>query len=391
MTDNPLSDSAPGTSASISRPTGSARKHHRVLIIDDSPEILALVEEILTLAGVHTLTAIDGTGGVSSAREHLPDLILCDVKMPLKDGYETLKELRRDEATATIPFIFLSGSTDRGTMRRGMELGADDFLSKPVTPKELMAAVTARIEKQAEMKRVADRQLNELRGSLTMALPHELRTPLNGIMGLSHLMMEDHASMPPEEVFETARFINESALRLHRLIENFLVYSQIELLGPGSRLADGSGELHPVAIQKLAPDLARRAASRHKRDDDLLQRIEDTWVLVPSENLSKIIEELVDNAFKFSEAGRPVLVATEVVDGRFYLVVADKGRGMTAEQIARIGPHVQFDRGTFEQQGAGLGLFVAKRLTELLGGIFHIDSKPGEGTTIRVSFAAPGI
>ncbi len=387
MTDNTSANCAAWSGLAAS----ATRKRHRVLIIDDSPEILAIVGEILTLAGVHTLTATDGDNGVSAAREHLPDLILCDVKMPLKDGYETLRELRRDEATASIPFIFLSGSTDRGTMRRSMELGADDFLSKPVAPKELMAAVAARIEKQAELKRVADRQLNELRGSLTMALPHELRTPLNGIMGLSHLMMEDFATMPPGEVFETARFIHESSLRLHRLIENFLVYSQIEILGPGSRLAEGQGELRPVAIQKLAPELARRAAGRHKRDDDLLQRIEDTWVLVPSENLSKIIEELVDNAFKFSEPGRPVLVATEVVDGRFYLVVADKGRGMTAEQIARIGPHVQFDRSTFEQQGAGLGLFVAKRLTELLGGLFLIDSKPGEGTTIRVSFAAPGI
>lgn len=386
----------PNTSASVAEGvraglSASQRKQHRVLVIDDSPEICLVIEETLNLSGFHALVAQSGESGIAIAREQLPDLIICDVRMPGMDGCETLKALRADAATAAIPFVFLSGATDRVSMRKGMELGADDYLTKPFSPKELLAAVGARIEKQAEIKRLADRQLNELRGSLTMALPHELRTPLNGIMGLSHLMMEDYAQMTPDEVLETARFINESALRLHRMIENFLVYSQVELMGADSRLADVQGELQPVNIQNVVPDLARRIAARHKREGDILLRIDSALVLVPSENLVKIVEELADNAFKFSQPGHPVLVASEVVDGRFFLIVADKGRGMSAEQIARIGPHVQFERGTFEQQGSGLGLFLAKRITELLGGRFHIDSKIGEGSTVRVSFAAPGI
>lgn len=367
------------------------RKQHRVLVIDDSPEICLIIEETLNLSGFHALIAHDGSTGIALAREHLPDLIICDVRMPGMDGCETLQVLRADAATSTIPFVFLSGAADHVSMRKGMELGADDYLPKPFSPKELLASVNARIQKQAEIKRLADRQLNELRGSLTMALPHELRTPLNGIMGLSHLMMEDYQEMTPEEVLETARFINESALRLHRMIENFLVYSQVELMGSESRLADSQVEPQPVNVQHVVPNLVRRVASRHKREGDLLLRVESAIVLVPSDNLVKIVEELADNAFKFSNPGHPVLVASEVVDGRFSLIVADKGRGMSAEQIARIGPHVQFERGTFEQQGSGLGLFLAKRITELLGGRFHIESKVGEGSTVRVSFAAPGI
>jgi signal transduction histidine kinase len=123
----------------------------------------------------------------------------------------------------------------------------------------------------------------------------------------------------------------------------------------------------------------------------LLLKVENASVLVPSENLAKIVEEIVDNAFKFSEPGKPVLVATEADGGRFLLTVADKGRGMKPEQISNIGPHIQFDRQTFEQQGAGLGLFIAKRITELLGGGFTIESIPSEGTTVKISFAMPGI
>ena len=79
------------------------------------------------------------------------------------------------------------------------------------------------------------------------------------------------------------------------------------------------------------------------------------------------------------------------MDGKFVLTIADKGRGMKAEQISNIGPHVQFERQTFEQQGAGLGLFISKRITELLGGQMLIESKDTAGTTVTVSFAMPGM
>jgi signal transduction histidine kinase len=367
------------------------KKMKQVLAIDDSQEIRLIINETLNLFGFHTLIAEDGVTGIKMAREHLPDLIICDINMPNLDGYGTLKAMREHEATATIPFIFLSGATDRITIRKGMELGADDYLTKPFSPKELMAAVNARLEKQAELQRLSDRKLNELRGNLTLALPHELRTPLNGIMGLAHLMMEDYSHMPPEEVLESARFMHESALRLHRLIENFLVYSQIELMASESKTIEVSSAIKPVSVRDLIPALARKVAARHKREGDLLLKMEDASLLVPSENLAKIVEELVDNAFKFSEPGKPVLVAVNVSHGGFCLQVSDKGRGMTADQISRIGPHIQFERKTFEQQGAGLGLFIAKRITELLGGQFLIESKPAQATTVKVSFAIPAI
>ena len=363
----------------------------KVLVIDDTQDIRFIISETLNLFGFHTLTAEDGVSGISTARDNLPDLIICDINMPNLDGYGTLKAMREHEATAGIPFIFLSGATDKSDMRRGMELGADDYLTKPFTHKELMAAVNTRLEKQAEVQRQSDKRLNELRGNITLALPHELRTPLNGIMGLASLMMDDYATMPPEEVLESSKFIHDSALRLHRLIENFLVFSQIELMASESKTIDISGAIQPVLANEVVSELARKTASRFQREGDLQLKVEPASLLVPQENFIKIAEELIDNAFKFSEPGQPVNLAIEVADGRCQFVVTDKGRGLTTEQISRIGPHIQFNRQTYEQQGAGLGLFIAKRLTELLGGRFHIDSKADQGTTVRVSFAMPGI
>ncbi|MBN2507307.1 MAG: response regulator [Verrucomicrobia bacterium] len=362
----------------------------KVLVIDDSQDILTVIAEYLNLFGIEAHTAADGATGIHMAREHHPDLIICDVTMPGMDGYETLKALRQGDATATIPFIFLSGATDKINMRRGMELGADDYLTKPFTHNELMAAVQARLEKQAEVRRQSEKKLDELRGNISLALPHELRTPLNGIMGLAQILIDDYATLPKEEVLDTARYIYASALRLHRLIENFLVYSQIELMASESKRITIPPGAPPFAVESLLPTLARDIACRYRRDTDLQLAVAPAQVVLPSENFSKIIEELVDNAFKFSDPGQPVSVDAEVVRSRFQVSVTNPGRGMTAEQIARIGPHMQFDRRTYEQQGAGLGLVIAKRLTELLGGQFAVVSRPGHQTTARVAFPLPG-
>ncbi len=380
------SESAP-FSVPDAAPANSGKK---ILVIDDTPGVLNILVETLGVFGFNAFAAESGQSGIQLAREKSPDLIICDVRMPEMDGYATLKAIRQIEGLATTPFIFLSGATDKFDMRRGMDLGADDYLTKPFTPKELLAAVNTRLEKQAEVQRLSDKKLDELRGNITLALPHELRTPLNGIMGLAGILMEDYAQLPREEILESARCIHESALRLHRLIENFLVYSQLALMASESKRIEIPASLAPVLVHELLPELARKVAARYQRAEDLKLTVQPASILIPAENLTKIAEELVDNAFKFSEAGQLVLVATEVDGNNFHLTITDHGRGMTAEQISSIGPQMQFDRKTYEQQGAGLGLIIAKRLTELLGGQFVMLSKPGQQTTVRVSFTLSG-
>jgi two-component system, sensor histidine kinase and response regulator len=372
------------------QPAMSGAAGKKVLVIDDTQDVRVIISESLNLYGFITLTAEDGTSGVDVARQHIPDLIICDINMPNMDGYATLTALREDETTATIPFIFLSGATDKINMRRGMELGADDYLTKPFTHKELMAAVNARLEKQADLQRQSEKKLDELRGNISMALPHELRTPLNGILGLASIMIDDGAKMAPEEILESAKFIHESALRLHRLIENFLLHSQIELMASEKKKIETSSNSVPVALEQTIPEITRKVAARFGREADLVLEVSPGTLLIPPDHFKKIVEELVDNAFKFSDKGKHVRVSTATSGHSCLLTINDRGRGMTKEQISTIGPHMQFERKTFEQQGSGLGLVIAKRLTELLGGQMLIESNSGLGTTVRVSFAMVG-
>jgi signal transduction histidine kinase len=108
-------------------------------------------------------------------------------------------------------------------------------------------------------------------------------------------------------------------------------------------------------------------------------------VVIAPDRFRKAIEELVDNAFKFSRVGSPVRIQTRAVGRQCTIRVTDSGRGMTAEQIAKVGAHMQFERRFYEQQGAGLGLIIARRLAELHGGELTIQSVPMEQTTVELT------
>src|SRR5436305_5260668 len=146
------------------------------------------------------------------------------------DGYLTLSSLRKEPATASVPFILMTGLADNAGMRHGMELGADDYLPKPFTIDALYGAVDARLKKAQTLRQEVEKKLADLRDNISLMLPHEMRTPLNGILAYGEILASEAATLPPKEVAEMGQVIKDSGRRLERLIENFLIYAQIELL-----------------------------------------------------------------------------------------------------------------------------------------------------------------
>jgi signal transduction histidine kinase len=366
--------------------TNGAKK---VLVIDDSRDIRDLVVAALDAHGFQVLSAEDGQSGIELARKQPPDLILCDVRMPGMDGYGVLSTLRNDSVAGTIPFIFLTGEVDKSQVRQGMELGADDYLTKPFTFDELIGSVNTRLKKQEAVLQRSEKKLEDLRGNLSLALPHELLTPLHGILGLSSLMIDDHAKVKPAEILDFARNIHDSGLRLNHLIENFLTYSRIELLAADPQKVAAFRTEPPAPTARLVEETVQRLAAKYRRQEDVAIEVEEASLPIQPDNFRKIVEELVDNAIKFSKAGSPVIVNGRIQLDSYILTISDRGRGLAPEQIARIGPHMQFDRKYYEQQGSGLGLIIAKRLTELYGGYFSIESTQGEFARVEIRFKLP--
>jgi two-component system sensor histidine kinase/response regulator len=220
-------------------------------------------------------------------------------------------------------------------------------------------------------------------------LPHEMRTPLNGILGFGELLQSAADSLPPEEVADMGRAIYESGRRLERLIENFLVYVQLEITaGDPARAGELRGKT--IAAAHVISDQATAVATQCGRVTDLKLQLDASPVSISQDYLGKLTVELVLNACKFSKQGTPITVALSGSSTGVIISINDQGRGLTSDQIARIGAYMQFDRKSQEQQGAGLGLIIAKRIAELHGGSLSITSDATQGTTVTVKLLPAG-
>jgi signal transduction histidine kinase len=357
----------------------------KILVIDDESWLREMIRLALEQQGFEVIEAMDSAEGVAQAREQLPDLILCDVNMDKAGaGYTTLAKLRENPATAAIPFILMTGLADAAGMRHGMDLGADDYLPKPFKVDELFATVQARLRKVETVRQEAEKKLTLLRSQISLMLPHEMRTPLNGIISNSEMLAESASSLDPQTIAEMSQEICQSGQRLERLIENFLIYAQLEIVAsdPQSigRLRQAA-TLHPGEVVQSA---AMAEAEKAGRGPDLILELGDAMLPIAEDYFRKIVVELVQNALKFSDSGLLVRVRLKNTPDDVVFTVQDDGRGFTTEQISRVGAYMQFERRMQDEQGFGLGLAIAKKLVELHGGELSIESEPGIGSTVTI-------
>lgn len=352
-----------------------------ILVIDDDKITRRLIVKSLS-KDFNLIEAPDGLSGVQMALQQSPDLVICDITMPDIDGYAVLEALRDNETTATTAFIFLSGLADPADVRYGMNLGADDYLTKPFSINELRQAVEARLRKRAIQENVLKKTIDELRQNVTMALPHELRTAVTVLEGYIYLMFEEAGEVNGERN-KILEGMSAYTGRLHELSEKFLWYSKVQLL---RQERTGRCERPAEVVQYIA---AQKATSFH-RLTDLEMQVKPGRAAISDDYLERILIELIDNAFKFSAPGTSVTVKAGPELECYAISVTDHGQGMTEEQISKVGAFMQFERDYFEQKGAGLGLTIAKRLTEAVGGQFVIRSTYREQTVVTVRLPVPG-
>jgi signal transduction histidine kinase len=354
----------------------------KILVIDDEEWLREMIQLALSRRGFTVVEAPNGTEGIELARKELPDLILCDVNMGKVDGYLTLAALRTEAPTAAIPFILMTGLADNAGMRHGMEMGADDYLPKPFTIDGLYAAVDARLKKSQTVRDEAERKLAHLRDNISLMLPHEMRTPLNGILSNAELLATSAATLKPGEIAEMGQEIFKSSQRLERLIENFLIYAQLELIAADPKNVNALRIGKTEQPASLVSELASAEAVEAGRQSDLTIEAADFSVPMSGEYFGKVVTELVQNAFKFSESGSAVRVTLGESFNTIVFTVKDHGRGFSTGQIQRIGAYTQFDRKMQDESGVGLGLTIARRLVELHGGTLTIEGEKGAGATV---------
>jgi signal transduction histidine kinase len=361
----------------------------KILVIDDESWLREMIRLALEQQGFEVIEANDSAEGVALAREQLPDLILCDVNMDKAGaGYATLAKLREDATTAAIPFILMTGLADAAGMRHGMELGADDYLPKPFKVDELYATVNARLRKAQALRDEAEKKLSLLRSQISLMLPHEMRTPLNGIISNAELLAESANSFDAQTIAEMSREICQSGQRLERLIENFLIYAQLEIVASDPQSISNLRSAKTSRPAELIRAAVMTQAEKAGRLSDLIFNLADAPMAMAEDYFKKIAVELVQNALKFSDPDSSVRVSLKTDGGEVEFSVRDEGRGFSTEQINRIGAYVQFERKMQDVEGFGLGLAIAKKLVELHGGQLLIESNPGIGSTVTIKLPA---
>jgi two-component system, sensor histidine kinase and response regulator len=357
----------------------------QVLVIEDEEDVRLNIVEILASGGFESLDAADGRIGLRLAQTCTPDLILCDIKMPEVDGYQVLEAIRRHPETATTPFIFLTAKTDRADLRHGMNLGADDYLTKPFRRIELLETISARLKKHQSLETLAS-QLSDLqahssqRSDLLNTITHDLRAPLTTIK-VALQMIETL----PENRRQYLSIALTACEQGDELIQNLLDLYQLEA---------GEAMVTPEPLD-LQDNLRRTYDAFKVRTDTYQQHL--VWdvpeVLPPlvSDGMSiqRILVELLNNACKYTpiagticlkvrEGGEDRAIPTLVLMVRNQSEIPAGALSQLFDKFYRVPGGDRQKRG-----GTGLGLALVQKLVAQLQGEIVVESEAG-WTTFRV-------
>ncbi len=386
-----LSDEREGAASAIAATARLASNSERqtrqhILLVDDNADMRAYLERLLRERW-EVVAVADGASALEAARRQRPDLVLSDVMMPRLDGFQLLRALRAEPATAAVPIILLSARAGEEAITEGLQAGADDYLVKPFSGRELLARIGAHLD-MARLQEESTRQMSEFLG----LAGHELRTPLTGLRGhlqLARRRLERLLAEPPETQADWLTKIGplqdaldrgeQQTRRLNRLIGDLLEVSRIQ----AEKL-----DLH-VDVCELA-GVVRGATEEQQliwpnRTILLTLPASNVLVLADADRLRQVVTNYLTNALKYSSSDRPVAVTLQVNSQQARVLVRDEGPGIPLEEQSQIWDRFHRVKTIPVKSGGGvglgLGLYICKAIIERHGGQVGVESVPGQGAT----------
>lgn len=353
----------------------------KILYIDDNASLREEILEALNFEGYDAFGAGNGLEGIKIAKKEKPDLILCDVRMPEMDGFEVYKQLKKDKSTTLIPFIFFTALAEQNEVRKGMELGVDDYLIKPISLNDLLNVIRIRLQKSLEINDQIQMQLNEFRERILHVLPHEFLTPLNGILGFASLIKDHAESISRSEIKEMASDIECSGNRLYKAVNNYLNHV---LVATGKEPVPQEN----ISIHEIIRNVSIQVAEEYERVGDLRFKLKKEELKFEQDDFEFLIRELVDNAFKFSRPKSKVMIMNSCNNDLAEIQIIDYGIGFPVDYISHIGAFNQFNRKKQEQQGSGLGLITSMLIAQRYNGTLQIYNQT-MGTRVKLTFPLP--
>jgi signal transduction histidine kinase len=353
----------------------------KILVVEDEPDVRTNIKQLLEAEDYCVITAKDGEEGLSLALSETPDMILSDIKMPRVNGTEMLESIQKEDSLKNIPFLFLSAKVDLQDIRKGMSLGADDYIAKPFKVQDLLDAVELRFRKRNIMMV----ELEEIRESLIRRIPHELRTPLVGILGFSELLADDIESFSKEEILQLIQKINQTGKRLHNIIEKYLLFAEMLEIDKDKHALEKI-LLNAYEIDNVTDlSLILKNIKNRERIKDIDINLEKCIIAMSDTHFNTILKELLENAIKFSEKETPIKLQGKVLKGKYELSIEDFGIGMPQVSLESIKSFRQFKPNHNIYAGVGLGLAIVKKIVELTNSNMVIKSIIDKGTKVKIT------
>ncbi len=358
-----------------------------ILVVEDHDLLLLAIRDILEVEGYEVHTATDGVDALEVMENFMPDLIVADISMPRMDGYQFFETVRSHPEWVPIPFIFLTARAEREDRLKGKAMGAEDYITKPFDPQELVVVVNSRIGRARAIRQATETEFEELKQQIITLLSHELRTPLTSVYGYTELALEEATELPPGDFQQFLTGIKKGADRLTNLVEDLLLVVRMDtgqLEREFALLSSVQENINKIVEQSAQMHMAMSAAKGIKIEFDLTEELPP--VRVYEQFLIDTMVRLIDNAIKFSrKKGKRIIVKTYATDETVNIAISDEGVGIKASELPKLFERFrQINRAKMEQQGTGLGLSISMALVECMGGRISAESEYGEGSTFTI-------
>ncbi len=392
-----------------------------IMIVDDNPQNLHVLEKLLKENSYNVRPALSGTAALNAMKSIRPDLILLDIRMPEPDGYEVCRRIRADENLRNIPVIFISAMDAVEDKIKGFEAGGLDYITKPFQKEEVLARVRTHMtlkkaedvlkrsneeleklvtQRTAELAKAKEKAelANKARTEFLSNMSHEIRTPLNAIIGFTNLLDEMIQDKKQKDILTIIASAGNSLLLI---MNDILDLARIE----AGRMDINCNRvnLHNVFRQIENIFAARAAEKKLNMTFSVSEKIRE-YILTDEIRLRQCLFNIVGNAVKFTAQGY-VRVSADLVPSAqnseksdLRICVEDSGIGIPIESHKKIFEAFQQHDGGITRKfgGTGIGLTIAKRMVEMMNGEISLQSEPDKGSTFTITFhnpvdAEPGI
>ncbi len=345
----------------------------RILIVEDEKDVAELLRYNLEKEHYETIVACSGEEAMEAVQIHSPDVMLLDVMLPGLNGFEVCKALRESSKGEGLPIIMLTALSGEEARIKGLTLGADDYLSKPFSIKELLIKTRKFIDQQQVVKSL---RANERDRDTSMRyLVHELKNSLSVIGNFSAIALRK------DDTLKYLKTINIAAVHAENLLDEAALLAKLEREG-------GTLSTAPIDLSALieeAADMFRDVAA--KKGVEIVFVNKATFPARANQTAARqVLVNIVSNAVKYNRDGGKVWIEFDEGDQWVDISITDEGCGVPHHELARIFDKFYRAAGSERIKGAGLGLYIAKLLTEAMGGKITVMSNRAVGSTFSVSF-----